>query len=91
MTELQTVNVGSQNEKKKKNWSAQQSAASAQLGTFFGEAWRQRNVERPVKDAGVRKRSASVDQTGGQEGQRGGAGTLVLKTAGRLGLATTRS
>lgn len=58
MTELQTVDVGSQK-------LAVKCRASAQLGTFFGEAWRKRNVERPVKDAGVRKRSASVDQTGG--------------------------
>lgn len=38
------------------------------------------------KDAGVRKRSASVGAPRG-----GGVGTLVLKTAGRLGLTVLLS
>lgn len=90
MTEQQTVSVGSQN-KTKKTVLAAKCRASAQLGTFLGEAWRKRNVEQPVKGTGVRKRSACVDQTRGKGLAARGVGTLVLKTAGWLGLATTRS
>lgn len=37
MTELQTVNVGSQNKKKKLEPAAKRSRVSSQLGTFFGK------------------------------------------------------